>query len=383
MPRQLGFAGGPGIFPLWPHPHSSIERPMKSNPWKRYLRPEVLREAAYHLSSYPEAIKLNQNELPYDLPEDLKEELLRRLRALPFQRYPLPQPMALKRRLAEQLGLKPEQIEVANGSNVLIQALILATSLKGKVLTLDPTFSVYEIEAKLFGNRVIRVPLQEPDFGLPLEKTLAALKRQRPNIAFIANPNAPTGNLFPEEALLEVVAKAKCLVVVDEAYVQFSQATLLPHLKKFPNLVLLRTFSKGFGLGGARIGYLAAHPALAENLSKILMPYCLSSLSEATAHFVLDHADRFAPIVAEVIRERGRMLAAMRALPGLRVWDSAANFILFRVKNAKACFARLLAAGVLVRNVSDHGGLKNCLRVSVGRPEENDAFLGALDAYCR
>lgn len=354
---------------------------MKSTPWKRYLRPEVLREAAYHLSSYPEAIKLNQNELPYDLSTELKDELLARIHGLSFQRYPLPQPQALKRRLAKSLSLKPEQVELANGSNVLIQALILATALRGKVLTLSPTFSVYEIEAKLFGNRVVSVPLNQPDFGFPLEKILSALKGQRPNIAFIANPNAPTGNLFPEAELLEVVSRAKCLVVVDEAYVQFSKVTLLPYLKKFPNLVLLRTFSKGFGLGGVRIGYLAAHPTVAENLAKILLPYCLSSLSEMTAHFVLDHAPRFEAIIAEVIRERERMLAALRAMSWVKAYDSAANFILFRVKSAKACFAHLLQKGVLVRNVSDHGGLKNCLRVSVGKPEENDAFLRALGTY--
>lgn len=354
---------------------------MKSNSWKSYFRPEVVKEAAYHLSSYPEAIKLNQNELPYDLPGELKAELFRRLQALPFQRYPLPQPMALKIRLAELQGLKPEQIEFANGSNVLIQALILATSLRGKVLTLDPTFSVYEIEAKLFGNRVISVPLEGEDFAFPLRKILAALQGQRPNLVFIANPNAPTGNLFSAEEILEVVAKAKCLVVVDEAYVQFSKATLLPQLKKYPNLVLLRTFSKGFGLGGVRIGYFAAHPKVAENLSKILLPYCLSSISETVAHFVLDYSSHFDRIVTEVLSERDRMLGLMRAMPRIRVYDSSANFMLFKVKSAKACFAHLLKAGILVRNVSSHGGLKNCLRVSVGKPEENNAFLAALASY--
>ncbi|HEX5034957.1 MAG TPA: histidinol-phosphate transaminase, partial [bacterium] len=296
-------------------------------------------------------------------------------------RYPLPQPMALKRRLAAGLGLKPAQVELANGSNVLIQALILATALKGRVLVLDPTFSVYEIEAKLFGNRVIKAALPEPDFAFPLEKILALIRKRRPNLIFLANPNAPTGTLFPAEALQEVVKRASCLVVVDEAYFQFSGATLLPALKKNPNLVLLRTFSKGFGLGGVRIGYLAAAEKVAENLSKILMPYCLSALSETTAHFVLDHAEHFEGAVAQVLAERDRLLAAMRALPKIQTFDTAANFILFRVRSAKACFAHLLKAGILVRDVSSHGSLKNCLRVSVGLPQENQAFLRALSAY--
>jgi histidinol-phosphate aminotransferase len=346
-----------------------------------YFRPEVIREAAYHLDSYPEAIKLNQNELPWDLPIPLKDELFARLRELPFQRYPLPQPMDLKRRLAQALELKPRQIELSNGSNVMIQALILATALKGKVLILDPTFSVYEIEAKLFGNKVLKVALHEPDFAFPLEKTLNEIRRRRPNLVFLANPNAPTGTLFPAEAILEVVKRAPCLVVVDEAYFQFSKVTLLPALKKNPNLVILRTFSKGFGLGGVRIGYLAAAEKVAENISKILLPYCLSAISETTAHFVLDHAAHFDRAVAQVLAERDRMLLAMRVLPKIQVFDTAANFILFRVKSAKACFAHLLKAGILVRDVSSHGGLKNCLRVSVGRIEENDAFLRALGTY--
>lgn len=360
---------------------SRIGMAMTSKTSARLFRREVQKEAAYHLDAYPEAIKLNQNELPYDLEPDLKEELLRRLRAVPLQRYPLPQPMPLKKRLAEDLGLKPSQIVLSNGSNVMIQALILATSLQGKVLVLDPTFSVYEIEAKLFGNRVISVPLKAPDFSFPVEKILAQLRKHRPNLVFIANPNAPTGNLFPEEALLEVVRKAKCLVVIDEAYFQFSRATLLGSLPSFPNLAILRTFSKGFGLGGVRIGYLAAQQSVAENMSKILLPYCLSSLSEATAHFVLDHQAHFEPIIAQVLRERDRMLAAMRTIQGVRAYDSSANFMLFKVKSAKACFEHLLSQGVLVRNVSNPDGLKNCLRVSVGRPEENDAFLNALRSY--
>ncbi len=353
---------------------------MKS-PWSRYFRREVLREEAYRLASHPEAIKLNQNELPYDLEPEMKRELLDRLSALPLQRYPLPQPKELQERLAKQLGVQASQVLLANGSNVLIQALTLATSLHSKVLVLEPTFSVYEIEAKLFGNKVVSVPLREPDFGFPREKLLAQLKKHKPSLIFLANPNAPTGNLFSKEDLLAVVAKAKCLVVVDEAYVQFSGATLLAHLQAFPNLVILRTFSKGFGLGGVRIGYLVANAPVVENLAKLLLPYCLSSVSEATAQFALDHEARYQPIIAEVIRERDRMIAAMRQLPKLKVFDSAANFILFRVKNAKACFEHLLKHGVLVRNVSNHHGLKQCLRVSVGQPGENDAFLAALGSF--
>lgn len=347
---------------------------------KKLFRKELIAERAYHLDSYPDLIKLNQNELPYDMDESLKAEWLRRVEALPLHRYPLPQPVRLKKRLAESLGVRPEAIQISNGSNVMIQALILAAGLRGKVLTLDPTFSVYEIEGKLLGSRIVQVGLGE-DFRFPLKAILKTMKAARPGLTFIANPNAPTGNLFPEEELLEVLRRAEGLVVIDEAYFQFSGKTLLRALKKYRHLAILRTFSKGFGLGGARIGYLVAHPFVSEQVQKILLPYCVSSLSEATALFVLDHARHFEGLVAAILEERDRMFRAMSALKNIRTYPSDANFILFRSKSAKACFKHLAAKGVLVRDVSNRHSLKNCLRVSVGLPAENDAFLKALASF--
>jgi len=344
---------------------------------KKYFRSEVTREKGYRLESHPEAIKLNQNELPYDLSADLKEELLGRIKALPFQRYPLPQPLRLQKRLAELLKVVPEQIQFSNGSNVMIQALLVATSLKGKVMILEPTFSVYEIEAKLLGNRVIKAPLNR-DFSLPTKKILAAIRKHKPKIIFLSNPNAPTGNLFPREDLLKIIKASPCLVVVDEAYVQFSRQSLISELPNFPNLVVLRTFSKGFGLGGVRVGYLVANPEVSAQVAKILLPYCVSSISEEVAHFVLDHAKHFEGIIAEVLKERDKMLAAMRAMKGIEAFETQSNFILFRSRDAQACFRHLLKRGVLTRDVSNKFHLKHCLRVSVGTPEENRIFLGAL-----
>ncbi len=346
---------------------------------KNFFRKEILREKAYHLDAHPEAIKLNQNELPYDLPPELKTELLQRLNQLPLQRYPLPQPSRLKERLAGMLQVNPRQIQISNGSNVMIQALTLAASVGGKVMVVDPTFSVYEIEGKILGNRVIQVPLAKKDFGFPLKKFLQGMKAQKPRLIFIPNPNAPTGNLFPREDLLEVVSKAKCPVIIDEAYYQFSRKTLLPELGGFPNLIVLRTFSKGFGLGGVRVGYLVAHEEIAQQVEKVLLPYCLSTVSEAIAHFVLDHLSHFVSVVEEVRQERERMAVEMSLIKAIHVYPSQANFILFRTKNAKKCFDHLLKHGVLVRDVSNKDLLKNCLRVSVGRPEENDEFLAALE----
>jgi histidinol-phosphate aminotransferase len=347
----------------------------------RSIRSEILREKAYALRPFPEAIKLNQNELPYDLPPKLKRDLLRRLARVPLQRYPLCQPVELQKRLAKKLGVKPNQVQVSNGSNVMIQALILMAAVKGRVMVVEPTFTVYEIQARMLGNRVIKVPLEGEEFRFPLRQILRRIQADKPDIVFLPNPNAPTGNLFSTRELLEVVRRAPGLVVVDEAYFQFSKATLLPYLKKFPNLIILRTFSKGFGLGGVRVGYAVASPELSEQIAKILLPYCLSALSEQTALFVLDHEAHFKKIIAEVVRERKRMLKAMQQIKSIRSFDSDANFILFRCDDAQQCFLHLLKNGVLVRDVSNKFHLMNCLRVSVGRPVENDAFLRALMSY--
>jgi histidinol-phosphate aminotransferase len=347
----------------------------------KFIRNDVVRRGTYTLEAHPEAIKLNQNELPYDLSLKLKRELLLRLAKAPLQRYPLCQPLRLQKRLAKTLAVRPTQLQFSNGSNVMIQALMMMAAVEGKVMTVEPTFTVYEIQAKLLGNRVIKVPLEGENFTFPLKKFLERMKKERPNIIFIANPNAPTGNLFPKQDLLKIVSSAKCLVVIDEAYFQFSKTTLLPYLKRFPNLVVLRTFSKGFGLGGVRVGYLVAREEIAQQVAKVLLPYCLSILSEETALFVLDRQKYFDSIIVEVLNERARMLKTMRSISGIRCYDSAANFILFRTDDSKRCFKHLLKKGVLVRDVSNKFHLKNCLRVSVGRPAENNAFLKALRSY--
>jgi histidinol-phosphate aminotransferase len=245
----------------------------------------------------------------------------------------------------------------------------------------EPSFSLYRLSAESLGNRFIGFPLNSSDFNLDFESFLKRLKRERPNLVFIANPNAPTGNLFPREGLLEIIKRSQCLVVLDEAYCQFSKATLLPELKRYPNLILLRTFSKGFGLGGARVGFMVAHEEVVEEVGKILPPYVVSPLNEEVALIALEHRSHFQFLVEEVLKERERVFAAMVQIDHVVSFSSDANFILFRVKDNKRCFKHLLKKGVLVRDVSDQPKLSGCLRVTVGKPRENNAFLRALKSY--
>lgn len=341
-----------------------------------FFRKEVLELPAYHVPPQ-DGIKLNQNESPWDIPAPLKALVVENLLKTPWNRYPLEDPLLLKKKLAKALGLWADNLVFANGSNVLIQALIVATSIENRVMVVDPTFSVYELEAKLLGNKVTRFPL-EPDFSLNFDNFFKTMRKDRPKIIFIPNPNAPTGNLFPAETLRKVIESFGGLVVVDEAYYPFSGSTIIDWVKQYDNLVVLRTFSKAFALGGLRLGYLAADPEVAGQIEKCLLPFRVSRLVHVTAMTLLDHPEFVDDYVKAIITERNRLAADMAAIAGVTVHPSHTNFILFEVEDSTKTFEDLLAKKIIVRQVNDGRRLTNALRVSVGTKEENDAFLAAL-----
>ncbi len=343
----------------------------------RFIRQEVLDIPTYQVHREEGAVKLNQNESPWDIPTELKMKILERFLKMPWQRYGAVDLLALKKRMAPYLGVWPDELALANGSNVLIQAILLATAVGEKVMTLSPTFSVYALQAKILGNQVVEVPLL-PDFSLDLKAVLTALNRHKPKVLFIANPNAPTGNAFAEEDLVKIVEAARCPVVIDEAYYPFSDTTLFKVRKRFGNLIVLRTFSKAYAMAGLRFGFLVADVELAAQINKVLLPFCLSTLTECAVLSLLEDPGWVLPRAAEIVKEREWLYAAMKEIEGIEVFSSRTNFIAFRVSNARAVFRQLLKRRVLVRDIGNDHDLKNCLRVSVGTREENSAFLAAL-----
>lgn len=344
---------------------------------RKLIRSEVLASHGYRLKKYPHRIKLNQNESPYDLEKDLKAEILGRLEAVDWNRYPSPYCDPLRKKIAEREEWPADGVVVSGGSNVLIQAILIAAAVGSKIMSVAPGFSLYEIEGKLLGNRVINVPLNPQDFSLPTERFLKILKKEKPKAVFLANPNAPTGNLFPEEQLLAILKASRGLVVIDEAYYPFSGATLRSHLKKYRNLVILRTLSKAFSLGGVRLGYLLADPKIAGEILKATLPFSVGVLSQAVGEVVLENTAYVSRFVNEVIREREFLYQGLRRLSGLCVYPSHANYILFQSKQSKKIFGGLVEQGILIRDVSGPN-LKNALRVSVGSPDENRRFLDVL-----
>ena len=324
-------------------------------------------------------VRLNLNESPYDMPVELKVALTEKIIKTDLNRYPLEDMLNLKKAIAKHNHVLSDQVAVANGSNVLIQALATATNLKnkGKVLIVDPSFSVYEHQAKLFGMKVIKIPLTDK-FAIPVEKTLTAIKKENPNLILIANPNAPTGNLFDKEALYKIVSQAKCVTVIDEAYFPFSNETSLEWIQDFQNLFIMRTFSKAYSLAGARVGYVMGDSEMIYQLEKVLMPFCISKLSCLTIETALENPKYLDKIVKDIVTERNRIFPELQKIEKIKPYPSDANYILFKTENSERIYKGLVQKGFNIRNVSNNGLLQDCLRLTVGTKEENNGLLKAI-----
>ncbi len=349
------------------------------------IRADVRRMQAYAVPDSSGLIKLDAMENPYMLPVELARELGLRLSQVALNRYPPADPARFKRELGLAVGLPSGQaLMLGNGSDELIHLMIQACARQdaaGGAVVMMPTpgFAMVEISARLDGCRFVGVPLR-PDFELDREAMLAAIEQHPPGLIFIAYPNNPTGNRFARADIEAVLDRAPGLVVIDEAYVPFAQDTWLPQLATRPRLVVLRTLSK-LGLAGIRLGYACADPGWIEQFDKVRPPYNVGVLALAAAQFMLAHLSVLDGQAALIRAERTRVLAALQALDGVHAFDSAANFVLFRLADPDRVFAGLRGRGILVKNVSaSHHLLAGCLRVTIGTTQENDAFLQALRA---
>jgi histidinol-phosphate aminotransferase len=351
------------------------------------IRPEVLALSAYHVPDASGFVKLDAMENPYALPDHLRGELGRRLADVALNRYPVPSYAELKQKICAKLGVPAGfDVVLGNGSDELISLISVACAKPGaKVLAPTPGFVMYSMSAKFAGQEFIGVPLRA-DFTLDTQAMLAAIAQHKPVITYLAYPNNPTGNLFDADDMLEIIRAVgdSGVVVVDEAYQPFAQASFMSRLAEFDNLIVMRTVSK-LGLAGIRLGYMSASAGLLAEFDKVRPPYNINVLTQAAAEFVLDHADVLDAQAGVLRTERTKLIADLAAFPDLEVFPSAANFLLLRVKqgknNADGIFSALLDRKVLIKNVGKmHPLLANCLRVTVSTPEENKLFLDALKA---
>jgi len=343
------------------------------------IREEVLAMSGYRVPDSTGMVKLDAMENPYSLPAPLRAEIARLVERVDYNRYPDSGAVKLRARLREAMDVPAGmEILVGNGSDELIQSLMLATARPGAVaLGLEPSFVMFRLIATFCGMRFVGVPLAA-DFSLDADRVLAAIAEHRPALVFIAFPNNPTGNLFDAAAIERIIAAAPGLVVIDEAYHAFAGRSFMPRLADSANLVVMRTVSK-LGLAGLRLGVLAGPRAWLRHLDKVRLPYNVNVLTQLIAERVLQHYDLLAQQAASIRSERARLFNALNAAPGVEAYPSEANFILFRVPRADAAFEGLKARGILIRNLNgSHAALARCLRVTVGTPEENARFLGAL-----
>ncbi len=344
------------------------------------IRPEILELNAYHVPPATGMIKLDAMENPYTLPQALQEDIERLTAHTPINRYPDPSATLLKATLRTALQI-PDRMDImlGNGSDEIIQIIAMAAARPGAVLmSVEPAFVMFRMIATFATMQYVGVPLRT-DFSLDIDAMLDAIARHKPAVIFLAYPNNPTGNLFDKENIIKIIEAAPGLVVIDEAYHAFADASLMDKLAHHPNLLLMRTLSK-LGLAGLRLGLLIGRTEWLSEFEKLRLPYNVSVLTQLVTEIVLQHMDILISQAEHIKAERARMLAQLTAMKSLAVFPSDANFILFRVDHATHLFEKLKQHGILIKNLDrSHPLLDNCLRVTVGTPDENTQFLATLE----
>lgn len=348
---------------------------------EQWIKPEIRSMSAYHVADAQGMIKLDAMENPYDWDDSIVESWMETLRNVHLNRYPDPGADQVKQQLRDVMSIPASQdIVLGNGSDELIQLLALAVSAPGKtLLTVEPGFAMYR-QISLVTELSFQSVALTADFDLDMPELLSQIEKQQPALVFLAQPNNPTGNLFGEDKLRQVIEAAPGLVVIDEAYTPFTDADYLNLADEYDNVLVMRTLSKA-GLAGLRLGLLIGNPRWIAEFEKIRLPYNIGVLTQASAEFALKHFDVLRQQTNLIREERANLYQELSNIDGLTVWNSEANFILFRTQSgqAKTIFEGLRARHILIRCLDGaHPLLKDCLRVTVGSAAENEAFLKAL-----
>ena len=345
------------------------------------IKPAVRALRAYSLSPYRASIKVNQNENPWDAPVEIKEEVLRRFAARQWSRYPDFIPVSLHEQLAKFANWKADGVIAGNGSNELIQAVLMVGVGPGKrVLISEPTFALYKQVATVLGGEVESV-LLTPQLAYDVPALLRTIEEKQPDVTIICSPNNPTGCVIETTDLRRLLETGRGLVVIDEAYHEFAGQSVVPLLNEYENLIVLRTFSKAMAFAALRVGYLLASPALVTEVRKAVLPYNLNVFSQLAAEIALEkYPTLLGPTVEAIIKERERLYREISELKGLAPVQSRGNFMLVKTDtDPKRIFEELLRRDILVRDVSGYPMLREYFRFNVGTPDENDRLLSALN----
>jgi len=348
------------------------------------VRPEIRDLSAYAVAKAEGMVKLDAMENPYALPDAVHARLAAALAGVPLNRYPDGGADAAKDAIRRAFSIPADLgLLLSNGSDELIQIITSALARPGAAMVVpEPSFVMYRMNALYTGMRFIGVPLRA-DFSLDRDAMLAAIERERPALVYLAYPNNPTGNLFAANDLEALLQASPGLVVVDEAYHAFAQASFLPRIREFANLLVLRTVSK-IGMAAMRLGYAVAAPEWTTELNKVRQPYNVNALTQAAVQALLGDTSWIDEQAAAIRSERARLEKELGRLPGTTVFPTRTNFVLVRLSEADRVFDGLKERRILVKNLYGwHPLLVNCLRITVGTAEENDLLLAAMSALNR
>jgi histidinol-phosphate aminotransferase len=335
----------------------------------------------YHLEPEETAIKLNQNENPFDWPAQVKEEVAEFCKKRPWNRYPNFIPDGLKKKLSAYVGVDPGGIIVGNGSNEMLLVLMLSLASRQRdVILCQPTFTLYRLLAGGVGATE-RVVYLDKNLNFDVDAICDAARRHSGSVLVLCSPNNPTGSFLSESDLKKILSVHTGFCICDQAYVEFGGYSAVPLLKSNPNLIITRTFSKAFAGAGLRLGYMLGTPDIIGQINKIKLPYNINFFSEHVAGVLLSRAGMVRERIEFIVRERDAMYGALAAQPFDAVYKSASNFIMMRCGRKSELFAYLKQSGILVRDVSSYQMCENCLRVNIGTGEENKAFLSAVQGF--
>lgn len=325
-------------------------------------------------------ILLHANENPYALPAEVMQEIVDATASLELNRYPDPEPSELIAEVATYAGVGQAWVLIGDGSNEILLQSCLAYGGPGRTaLLFDPTYVMHQRQARMAGTAV-EIVGRRKDFTIDVDAAIQAIRRIEPAVVFVCSPNNPTGTVTPLDDIRKIAEASSGLVVVDEAYFEFSGTTLVPYLEEHPNVIVARTLSKAFRLAGVRLGYGIASPDLLEQIRRVRMPYSQSSFTQLAATIVMRNREKVLEVVAGIISERDRIAEALAQLSGVEVFRGGANFVFFRHGNAERLVAALAERGIVVRDFTYLPGCDGCVRVTAGTPAENDEFLAATAA---
>ncbi|NLM04263.1 MAG: histidinol-phosphate transaminase [Clostridiales bacterium] len=347
---------------------------------EKLVRKNIRKLMPYKVNIYDDVVKLDANE-NNDLAHGFNEEIAEALLDLKINEYPDSDCWALRRQLADKLSLLPEELIIGAGSDQIISMIINAFVDPGdNILTFSPTFSMYRIGTELVGGNTYEYEL-DSQFKLDYDGFIKKVEEDKWKIIFLTNPNNPTGGIIPRHEIIRILDIANAIVVVDEAYYEFYGETVIDLIRKYPNLIVLRTLSKAYALAGARVGYGAGSKELLDILYRVKPPYNVTNLSQVAAKICLENQDMMMESVKKIILEREAMEKELGSIEGIKVYESHANFLLCRIERAKDLYEYLLERGVLIRCFGDQGPLANCIRITIGIADENQLVLGIIKEF--